>query len=58
MKKDRQLSDEVAYALLKGGEYGVLSTVDEDGQPYGVPVSYALEGNLIYFHCARGVGYK
>lgn len=57
-KKDRQLSDEAAYALLKEGEYGVLSTVDEDGQPYGVPVSYALEGNRIYFHCARGVGHK
>jgi nitroimidazol reductase NimA-like FMN-containing flavoprotein (pyridoxamine 5'-phosphate oxidase superfamily) len=34
------------------GEYGVLSTVSVDGQPYGVPVSYACTGDVIYFHCA------
>lgn len=38
--------------ILEEGEYGVLSTVDGNGQPYGVPLNYALrEGNL-YFHCA------
>jgi nitroimidazol reductase NimA-like FMN-containing flavoprotein (pyridoxamine 5'-phosphate oxidase superfamily) len=37
---------------LQAGEYGVLSTVSVDGQPYGVPVSYSYTGNVIYFHCA------
>jgi nitroimidazol reductase NimA-like FMN-containing flavoprotein (pyridoxamine 5'-phosphate oxidase superfamily) len=30
----------------------VLSTVSVDGQPYGVPVSYSYNGDVIYFHCA------
>lgn len=55
---DRQLPDKAAWALLQRGEYGILSTVDETGQPYGVPLSYALEGETLYFHCAPGVGLK
>ncbi|PKO04330.1 MAG: hypothetical protein CVU41_17410 [Chloroflexi bacterium HGW-Chloroflexi-3] len=53
-RKDRQMSQESAIELLVRGEYGVLSSVDEDGQPYGVPVNYVFDGNdSIYFHCAR-----
>jgi nitroimidazol reductase NimA-like FMN-containing flavoprotein (pyridoxamine 5'-phosphate oxidase superfamily) len=29
-----------------------LSTVDKDGQPYGVPLSYVYKNEGIYFHCA------
>ncbi|MGM9538419.1 MAG: GNAT family N-acetyltransferase [Candidatus Onthomonas sp.] len=57
-RKDRQLTPAEAYALLERCEYGVLSTVGEDGQPYGVPMSYALEGDTIYLHCARNAGRK
>jgi len=46
-----------AITLLSNCEHGVLSTVDKDGQPYGVPLSYAYKNNSIYFHCAR-VGHK
>ena len=53
-RKDRQMSQESAIELLERGEYGVLSSVDEDGQPYGVPVNYVFDGkDSIYFHCAR-----
>ena len=53
-RKDRQMSDEAAVELLQHGEYGVLSTVDEEGQPYGVPVNYVYDGkNSIYFHGAK-----
>ncbi len=38
--------------ILQEGEYGVLSTVDADGQAYGVPLNYALKGRNLYFHCA------
>ena len=34
-RKDRQVSDEEAMAYLKAAEYGVLSTVGPDGEPYG-----------------------
>jgi len=51
-RSDRKVSDIEAEELLQRGEYGVLSTSDAEGQPYGVPLSYALLDNAIYFHCA------
>ncbi|MCI8554926.1 MAG: pyridoxamine 5'-phosphate oxidase family protein [Clostridiales bacterium] len=41
-----------ARDILERGQYGVLSCVCDDGLPYGVPLSYALSGNSLYFHCA------
>jgi hypothetical protein len=29
-----------------------MSTVGKDGQPYGLPLSYAYKNDCIYFHCA------
>lgn len=53
-RKERQMSQEAAIELLKRGEYGVLSSVDEEGQPYGVPVNYTFDGGqTIIFHCAK-----
>ena len=49
---DREIGTPEARELLAGCEYGVLSTVGADGQPYGVPLSYACKGDSIYFHCA------
>lgn len=47
------LSEEKAYFLLKNGEYGVLSMVSPEGNPYGIPVNYVWDGNeTIYIHCA------
>jgi uncharacterized protein len=40
-------------ALLRRGEYGILSTVDDSKQPYGIPLNYALMQNRIFFHCAN-----
>lgn len=57
-RKERQMPTASAQELLTRAEYGVLSTVDTDGQPYGVPVSYAYDGtDAIYFHGAL-VGHK
>lgn len=56
-KVERQMTREEACDLLARGEYGVLATVDRENQPYGVPLSYALVGNCIYFHGAT-VGHK
>ena len=41
-----------ARDILERGQYGVLSCICDDGLPYGVPLSYALSGNSLYFHCA------
>ncbi len=32
--------------------YGVLSTVAENGKPYGVPLNFCVINHCIYFHCA------
>lgn len=51
-RTDRAISTEEATRLLSDGEYGVLASVDAEGQPYAVPLNYAYLHNCIYFHCA------
>ena len=51
-RKDRAITAEEAIALLNKAEYGVLSTVTENGKPYGVPLNYCIIDHCIYFHCA------
>ncbi len=51
-RKDRAIPDEQALALLHKSEYGVLSSITEDGKPYGVPLSYCVIDRCLYFHCA------
>ena len=51
-RKDREISLQETVEIIDAAEYGVLSTVDNDGQPYGVPVNYVHKDNAIYFHCA------
>jgi len=51
-RKGKALGTDEAINLLTKCEYGVLSTVGSDGQPYGVPLNYAYKDNCIYFHCA------
>jgi nitroimidazol reductase NimA-like FMN-containing flavoprotein (pyridoxamine 5'-phosphate oxidase superfamily) len=51
-RKDKEIGSDEAIMLLTECEYGVLSTVGNDGQPYGVPLNYAYKDNCIYFHCA------
>jgi hypothetical protein len=51
-RKDRAITEEEAIALLNKAEYGVLSTVSENGEPYGVPLNFWVIDHCIYFHCA------
>lgn len=48
----RRLEKEEILKILEEGEYGIVSTVGQDGHPYGFPMSYILMDNFIYFHCA------
>ena len=57
MRRAKQiLSQETAYKILCAGEFGVLALFDGD-YPYALPINYAVEGNKIYFHCAK-TGHK
>jgi len=51
-RKDRAITEEEAIALLNRAEYGVLSTVAENGKPYGLPLNFCVIDHCIYFHCA------
>ena len=51
-RNDKEIGTDEAINILTKCEYGVLSTVGNDGQPYGVPLNYAYKDNCIYFHCA------
>ena len=51
-RADRAISEQEAQELLKAGEYGVLSTVSQNCQPYGIPINYVYIGDTIYFHSA------
>lgn len=49
---NKQVSRDAAMNILNNAEYGVLSTVDKAGQPYGVPLNYIVLNDAIYLHCA------
>ena len=57
-RTDRQLTDEETIKLFQEAEYGVLSVIDENDMPYGVPMSFALCDHAIYFHCSAAGGKK
>lgn len=54
MRRFKQLiPEEAAKNILSSSTRGVLSLVDADGGPYGVPISYVYDGGRhIYFHGA------
>lgn len=56
-RKDREIETTEAITLFTDCEYGVLSTVSKEGQPYGVPLNYVYKNKSLYFHCARA-GHK
>jgi len=51
-RSDKMLTEEEMLDIMSTAEYGILSTVGEDGMPYGVPVNFIYDGGNIYFHCA------
>ena len=51
-RQDRAITQEEARAFLKKAEFGVLSTVTAEGKPYGVPLSFCVIDQSLYFHCA------
>lgn len=52
-RKDREISINDSREILTKACYGVLSTISENGYPYGVPVNYVFYNGYIYFHSAK-----
>lgn len=51
-RKDRLLNNDEIIKILKNNAYGVLSTISDNGYPYGVPISYVLFNDSLYVHSA------
>ena len=58
-RKKREISQELAEALLQASRRGVLAVNGDDGYPYAVPINFLFdkESNRIYFHGAKA-GHK
>ncbi len=56
-RHDREITVPEAWEILRRAEWGVLSTLGEDGWPYGVPVNHVVVEGRIYVHCAQA-GHK
>lgn len=52
-RKDKQLSAEETFDVLKRGETGYLSTICENGYPYVVPLNFVYYNGSIYVHSAK-----
>lgn len=52
-RKDREISSEMAYEILKKSEYAVLATINVNGkEPYCIPFSPVIIDDYIYLHGA------
>ena len=52
-RKDRLMGEKRAIELLSSSEYGIMSMVDENDQPYGIPLNFVWDGGAcIYIHCS------
>ena len=52
-RKDREQSEEFGWNVLETCPYAVLSTTDEAGLPYSIPVSPAVLDGAVCFHSAK-----
>lgn len=52
-RKDREMSSEFGLEVIERAQYGVLSMVDEKGDPYSIPLSIVRKGDFLYFHSAK-----
>ena len=54
MRRSAQaLGVDACREVLSRGASGVLALLGDGGWPYAVPMSYAFDGEKLYFHCAR-----
>jgi len=51
--KENAVDAEKTIEIVKKGSHGVLSTMGNDGYPYGVPLNYTYLNGCICFHCAQ-----
>ena len=56
-RKERELTVDQAWEVVEGTDHAVLATVDDEGNPYGVPITpVAADRKRIYFHATGKPG--
>lgn len=56
-RSDRELSHEDALEILEAGGFASLATVDADGAPYVIPISYVMMDGKLYVHTGTAHGH-
>lgn len=51
-RKDREMGIEFGLKVIDKAAYGILSMIDENDEPYGIPLSIVRDGDILYFHSA------
>lgn len=51
-RKDRKMNREFGIEVIDNSRYGVISMIDEDNEPYGIPLSIVRDEENLYFHSA------
>ena len=51
-RRGQQLTHEECIQVLNRGTSGVLAVLGDEGYPYAVPLSYAYEDGVLWFHGA------
>lgn len=46
------MSEEFALGIIDKSRYGIVSMVDGDNMPYGLPLSIVRDDKNLYFHSA------
>jgi nitroimidazol reductase NimA-like FMN-containing flavoprotein (pyridoxamine 5'-phosphate oxidase superfamily) len=57
LRHKQQLRDSECIEILKSEPRGVLSVIDDEGYPYGLPIDhwYCEENGKLYFHCGKQI---
>jgi nitroimidazol reductase NimA-like FMN-containing flavoprotein (pyridoxamine 5'-phosphate oxidase superfamily) len=46
-RKDREMNKEFGIEVIDNSRYGVVSVIDEDNEPYGIPLSIVRDENIL-----------
>lgn len=57
-RAERALSNEETLSVLDQAAFLTISTIDADGEPYAVPLSFARRGKSLYIHSTDERGHK
>lgn len=57
-RAERATSHAEALAVLDAAPFAIFATVDEDGAPYSVPLSFARRGDTLYVHATNAESLK